>query len=438
MKKIHNKLNIKDIFKNKLFSNMSWLFVLNFSNTIIPYFTFPYIARVLTPAGYGNIAFALAFIAYFQTFVDYGFNLTGARSVARSENNKQELSKIYSQVFTIKICFFLICIPIIILATCINSKLNQVKELIYIFTLLILGNVTIQTWFFQGLQKAKYMTVISIIIRTIFLVSVFTLVKNQQDIIPYSIIYSMSFILIGITTMLFIRYKLKIKFCKVKLIELKQLISEGGYVFISTAIISIIGTTGAFVLGIFDNAEVVGYYSGMQKIIQVITLIYYPIGQALFPYNSQKYKENFCQGYSTTKKVFKITVPLFIMISISIMLFRSLIVKIALGDQYLEYVNLLLILCCVPITSIISNFLGTQILVASGHNKEYSKAFIESVFIYIGLYVLLGYKFSIWGVATARVLGEIFNIAFLYWEVRKIQKQERKNLIEKDNVYSVS
>lgn len=434
---MHN-CNIKELLRSKLFSNMSWLFILNFSNTIIPYFTFPYIARVLTPAGYGNIAFALSFIAYFQTFVDYGFNLTGARNVAKTENNKQELSKIYTQVLTIKTCFFLICIPIIIIATCFNSKLNQVRELIYIFTLLILGNVTIQTWFFQGLQKSKYMTIISIIIRTIFLISVFTLVKTQQDIILYSVIYAMSFILIGITTMLFIRYKLKIKFCKVKIIELKQLIREGGYVFISTAIISIIGTTGAFILGIFDNAEVVGYYSGMQKIIQVITLIYYPIGQALFPYNSQKYREDFQSGYSTTKKVFKITLPIFIMISIIVMIFRHLIVKIALGAQYIKYVNLLLILCCVPITSIVSNFLGTQTLVASGHNREYSRAFIESVFIYIGLYILLGYEFSVWGIATARVLGEIFNIMFLYWEVKKIQKQEKRKLIEKSNVYSIS
>jgi PST family polysaccharide transporter len=75
METIRKQLSI--LKHNTLLSNMSWLFVLNIANAIIPYFTFPYITRVFLPDGYGRVAFALSFIAYFQTIIDYGFNLTG-------------------------------------------------------------------------------------------------------------------------------------------------------------------------------------------------------------------------------------------------------------------------------------------------------------------------------------------------------------------------
>ncbi len=421
--KLKNK-TANTIVKSKLFKNMSWLFVLNFSNTIIPYFTFPYITRIFLPEGYGIISFSLAFIAYFLTFIDYGFNLTGARKIATAEGDALKLSKIYTSIISTKFFFFLISVPLIVIATLINSSLNEYREIIYIFIIMALSHVLMPTWFFQGLQRVKDMTIISLLVRTVFMICVFTLIKTPADIPLYSVLYSLSFLIIAIISMIIIRKNIKIKFCMIDFKDIIYMIKDGFFVFISTAVITIMSSTGIFVLGLFHTTEFSGYYSGIGKINQVITMMYYPIGQALYPYNSKKYEVSFKKGYSSVVRITKIVIPVFVSISLIVVLFRKIVVWLALGDNYLNMSNLLIIMAFLPLLSIMSNLMGTQILVASGHTKEYSKAFLRSSLIVIFFYFVLGFFFAIWGIAIAAFIGGIFNLIFLHIEIKRILKEK--------------
>jgi PST family polysaccharide transporter len=411
---------------SRLFKNMSWLFVLNFSNTIIPYFTFPYITRVFLPEGYGKISFALSFIAYFQTLIEYGFTLTGARIAAIVEGDSNKLSKAYSSITAVRILFFVVSIPLILLITINNKQLYEIRELIYILIVLVFSNTIMPIWLFQGLQKIKYMTIISVSVRTIFIISVFTFIKSKTDIYLYSIIYSISFLIIGIISMIVIRFRIKIKFCKVSFNDIKEMIKDGFYVFTSNAVMKVMTNTGNFVLGLFYPLLYTGYYSGISKISQVITMAFYPIGQALYPYHSKKYEESFEKGYFSAVRISKIIVPIFTLFALILIILRKQVVRVVLGDDYIIASNLLFCIAFLPLLSIVSNFMGTQILVASGHTREYSRAFLRGSFISIILFFGLGYFFNMWGVAIAALSGALFNLLFLYIEILGIVKSRKR------------
>lgn len=412
----------KKIKGSKFLNNLSWLFVLNFSNTIIPYFTFPYITRVLLPSGYGRLSFALSFIAYFQTIIDYGFNLTGARLIAQNENSTNKISNIYSSILLTKGIFFVLLVPLIVAIPNFSSQFSEYRTLIYILLIMVFSNVLMPTWLFQGLQKMKFMTIVSLVIRIIFLFSVFTFIKSPNDIYLYTLIYSISFLLISLSSLLIIRFKLLIKLTKVSVHDLKNVIIDGFYVFTSSIVIRIMGSTGVIVLGLFHSSVYTGYYSGISKIDQVITMLFYPIGQALFPIICQNYDDSFKKGLNLTVKTAKVIVPLFIIPTIILIIYRDLVVNMVLGPSYSNAADILIFMSFLPILSIISNFMGTQVLVASGHTKEYSRAFLKGSLISILLFLLFGYYFSLWGVAIAAVLGSFFNLIFLYWEIIKIKK----------------
>ncbi|WP_313126487.1 oligosaccharide flippase family protein [Proteiniclasticum ruminis] len=425
--KIYKKLN--QLMRSNLFYNMSWLFILNFSNTLIPYFTFPYITRIFLPEGYGRISFALSFIAYFQTIIDYGFNLTGARLVAKNDNSKSSISKIYSSIVLTKLLFFLLVVPVILVIVNTNDALRTDRWLIYILLIMLLSNVLMPTWLFQGLQRMKFMTVISMSIRFIFLISVFVLIKSPDDIYLYTILYATSFLLISIISIFVIRFRLGIGFSKVSLYDIRIMINDGYYVFTSSAVIRVMGSTGTFVLGLFHSPIYTGYYSGANKIVQVITMMFYPIGQAMFPYICKNYDISFEKGYRVTIKFAKIVIPLFILPTFFLLIFRGQVVSIILGESYSVAANILILISLTPILSIISNLMGTQILVASGKTKEYSRAFFRGSILSIILYIVLGYYFSVWGVSIASVLGSIINIIFLYVEIYKIKKYRQIKVI---------
>jgi len=261
------------------------------------------------------------------------------------------------------------------------------------------------------------------------------MVKTSEDITIYAILYSTSFLIIGIVSMIAVRTQINIRLCKISLGEILDVFRDGFYVFTSSAVISIMGTTGIFVLGLFYAPEYTGYYSGISKINQVVTMLFYPVGQALFPYHSKKFAVSFNNGYSSAISIAKIIIPVFTCFAVIVVLFREQVVNLILGVKYISAANLLIIMAFLPVISITSNFLGTQILVASGYTKEYSRAFIRGSFISVLLYFVLGYFFGTWGIATGAFLGAVLNLLFLYVEVLSIKKlTERPNLSAKDNL----
>lgn len=55
--------------------NFAVLMMLQVSTYAAPLLTLPLLTRVLTPGGYGRLAFAMAFVNYFIALTNYGFEI---------------------------------------------------------------------------------------------------------------------------------------------------------------------------------------------------------------------------------------------------------------------------------------------------------------------------------------------------------------------------
>ena len=96
-----------------------------------------------------------------------------------------------------------------------------------------------------------------------------------------------------------------------------------------------------------------------------------------------------------------------------IALFARQIVNIVIGQEYVEYVNIVYPLLLWVLMGIINNFYGVQTLVASGYEKEYGKIFQYGIYSTVLFSVLLTYAWGIYGAAIAPADSEvILYIAF--------------------------
>ena len=104
------KEKVKQLKQSKdgkvLVKNFAYLSLLQIIGYVFPLITIPYLARVIGVDGYGKIAFALSVIVYFQTFVDWGFSYTAVRDIAKNKENREIVSKIFSNVLFSKILLF--------------------------------------------------------------------------------------------------------------------------------------------------------------------------------------------------------------------------------------------------------------------------------------------------------------------------------------------
>ena len=67
--------------------------VLTMSSFLFSLITYPYVARVLGPAGTGRVLFVHSLTTYFNMFAQLGIPVYGVRACAAVRDNKEELSK---------------------------------------------------------------------------------------------------------------------------------------------------------------------------------------------------------------------------------------------------------------------------------------------------------------------------------------------------------
>ncbi|WP_079506610.1 flippase [Mesobacillus jeotgali] len=419
------KLNqiIKQTQNSNVVKNGVWLYVLQIFNTIIPLITLPYVTRILGPTHFGMFSAALNLVGYFQIIVEYGFNLSGVRKISLAKD-KNEISGIYSRITFSKILLFFISISIMIFVSFL-AGISKVQFIcMFILYIMVLGTALQQTWIFQGLQFMKYITIISVLSRTVSVLMIFLLIKNPEHLYLYCILYSLTFLLMGIISLLIIKFKIKLHLKIVNWKDILEELKDGWDLFTTSAMTKIFSGIGITVLIFTNTSSSVGIYSAIQKIPLIIILFYTPIDQVIFPYISRHYDTSFKNGYEKVKGIAKIVVPIVLILSLTMILASKLIIDILFGEQYSVYSYLLLPLVIWMSLSIFNNLLGIQILVASGHSKEYSSSFKIGVIAIIIFNVVLGIIGGMKGIAIAAMLAEcILTIAIIY-QIKKIKHSD--------------
>lgn len=413
-------MNLKLIISsNKLLKNSLWLFILQIFNTILPLITLPYVTRILGASNYGVFSLSLNWITYFQIIVEYGFSFTGTRKVSVGETgrNKFNLQKLYNNIITARIILlFITYILMNIVSIFTHASINQYISMNILF-IMIIGIAFQLTWLFQGMQDMKVITIINAISRLFSVILIFLLIKEPKHIYVYCFCYSTTFILSALIGIIYAnkKYGLRIKMSKITdaFLELK----DGWDLFISQAISKIFSGFGITILGFITTSNMIGVYSAISKIPFVLILFFSPISQALFPYISIQFNNSFNKAENIVKKFLKYTILGFCIIGLGIIFFREEIVSIVFGKNYQEYADLIIPLIIWTIISIVNNFLGPQYLVASGNSRLYSKAFSISIMITIFLNIILGYKYNIYGIAFASVLGEFLLMILLIFNI---------------------
>ena len=125
-------------------------------------------------------------------------------------------------------------------------------------------------------------------------------------------------------------------------------------------------------------------------------------------------------GLKRVKRIACIIVPMFVGAAVVLMLLNKPIVTLLFGDEYSNSSMILAPLCLWFVLSVVNNFLGIQILVASGHQKEYSNAFLISAVMSIVLYFILGKLLGMFGIAFATFFAELALTILLLIRVIKI------------------
>lgn len=400
---------LKIISNNKvLVKNFTSLSLLQLANYIFPVITLPYLVRVLGPEKYGLINFAAAFSAYFVIITDYGFNLSATQEISVNRNDKEKVSEIFSSVLTIKIILFFLSSGIFFLIVNMFELFSNDAGLYSIMFIGVVGIVLFPLWVYQGVEQMKYILIINVAIRSVTIVSIFLLVKVENDYLLLAVIYTITQVMTGITGLFFAIRKFDLRYLFPSKVQLLEQLKKGWNLFLSSIWINLYTTSNVFILGLFAPNSVVGYYSAADKVRIAFQGILSSMSQSVFPYVNKLLAESYQKFISFNRKLLKISVMIGIIISSSLFLFAEPIVKIVLGNEYSPSVIVLRIIAWLPLIIFLSNVFGIQTMLPLNYQKRFSQILFLAALINLMISFSIVPSYFEIGTSVSMLVTEIF------------------------------
>lgn len=411
----------------RIVANFFSLSILEGVNYLLPLITLPYLVRVLGPAKFGVIAFAQAFITYFVIVTDYGFYLSAPKNIAIHRASKTKVSQIFSSIMIIKSVFMGVSL-LVFMTLVFTIARFRLDKFIYIFAFgNVLGDVLFPTWFFQGMERMKYITWLYFIAKLIFLVAIFVFIRSSTDYLYVPLFNSLGLIIAGIVSLWIIFRQFGVRFRIPPRSLILSEIREGWHFFVSTLSINLYTYSGTFILGLFAPEVFVGYYSAAEKLIRAVQRMLWAASRSVYPYINKLATESKGKAMAFLRKILLIFGSSFLLISLIIFIGAHFIVRIVLGTQYEESIVVLKILAFLPFIISMGNIFGIQTMLAFDLKRAFSNIMLVTAFLNIGVALVLVPVYKHIGISIAVLLTELFvtMLTFLYvrrkgirfWEV---------------------
>lgn len=392
------------------------LFTLKGAEYIISFITLPYLLRVLGPEKFGAIAFAQTIINYGNLFVDYGFNLTAPRDIAKCE--KSDIPKNFAAFYGAKI---VLLVPILVIGASLIFLFRNSLDLVLMLCVLpaLIGNVVFPIWYFQGIQEMRFITIFNLIARTASVVAIFVFVREQSDYCMAAFLQSITPVIAGVISLWVLYRKTPEIFSIPSWQDIKNKFKEGWDIFISTVFISLYTNSNVFILGIMTNDTIVGYYSAANKLIMAVNGLMGPISSAIFPHISALFKESKEKAIAFLRKTVRYIGGLSLAASLGTFILAEPIVHIIMGGSYEESILILRILSFFPFVVAMSNIFGVQTMVTFGMQNIFSRILMLSASLNFILIFPLIYLWQGIGLSITVMIVESFVTITMYVILRK-------------------
>ncbi len=392
--------------------------ILTMSSFIFPLITFPYVSRILQPAGNGKVNFMLSVVTYFNMFAQLGIPTYGIRACAAVRDDHEKLTRTVHELLFINVMTTILTYIVFAFAVMLVPRLQQDKALAIIMSFTI-GLTTIGVeWLYKALEQYTYITVRSIIFKAISVVAMFMLVHAKSDYVIYGAITtfasSASFILNMINAHKYIglrpigHYHLKR--------HMKPVL-----IFFAMSIASTIYTNlDSVMLGFMKTDADVGYYTAAVKIKSILVSLVTSLGTVLLPraayYIEKGEKDEFTK---LSKKAMNFVILSALPLMIYFMIFAKNGIFFLSGTAYTGSIMPMQIIMPTLLFIGISNLTGLQILVPLGQENIVLISTIIGAVVDLIINTLLIPRMASSGAAIGTLLAEFFVTFYQYMIVKK-------------------
>lgn len=392
--------------------------IITVSSYIFPLLTYPYVSRVLGVSNIGICNFVDSIINYFVLFSMLGISSVGIREIAKNKSDRHTLSKTFCSLLSLN--FISTAIATVTLIACIYTipTMYEYHELMFVGVCKLIFNLFLVEWLYVGLEDFQYITKRTILVKLLYIASIFVFIHKPSD-YPWYYILTVSSVCINAVINIF-HSRHFITF-SIRDINVRPYVNTFVIMGIYLLVTNIYSSLTAAWLGFLTNTVEVGYYTTSTKLHMIILALFSAFSNVLLPRVSSLISENKKDEYwhkidQAVEALLLFSFPVTILSCI----YSSNLIHLLAGDGYEgAYLPFSII---APLIMVIGyeQIVVLQILLANKQEKIMLRNSIIGSLVAIACNLLFVQKLGAVGSAMVWLMSELTILTISLNDVRRI------------------
>lgn len=369
---------------------------------ILPIISVPIVSKALGPSGIGTYNYTYSIVNYFVLVAGLGLANYAVREISFVQDNKMKLSQKFweIQIFNLFVSTFVLLVYLVF------SFFVEKRLLFIVQGLVVLATLFDISWFFQGIEEFKRVTIMNTVIKLFSFLLIILFVRKSSDLLLYTIIQSTSILLSSI--LFWFALGKRIEFVKVSRLEVTSHFKPALNFFILKVASTVFINFNKTLLGIFSTMSAVGLFSNSLTLITMVGSLINAMNTVLLPRMSAlQSKKNENALIVALSKSLHIQLYFTIPLMFGIIAVTPKMIQWFFGTSFSDMTSLVPILAPLVVFQSLHQGIANQYLVPKNEMKSYNLTMIIGTIINVILGVILIPLFHYYGAAISFLVGQI-------------------------------
>lgn len=408
---------LKKILFHQQFQKLSVYGFGQLFNLVTPLLVVPYIISVCGEENFGKTAVGMAIAFFLIVFIDFGSDIIGVREVAVNRDHPEVLNKIFTTTYVVKAIILLIVLTVASIIFLSFPYFRSEKVMFILGLSVLIGQFLNPTWFLQGIENVKWITLLNIVSKCIYLVGIFFSIKKESDYIYINLWWGIGMIVSNFLVLILIFKRYQFSFLFVSKKEVFKHIRKDFSMFSSQIFVSLQMYAPVVLISYFGNNLMAGQYRIVEQIIVIFKTYILLFFNYVFPRVCYLIETDFKRGlknwiiYNGANLIF---------VTIGMLLFHIYSYEIV---SYFNPTNRYVLSSLLEVAVYVPLFLAIsiplkQLILAYNYKRFY--VVLTSVMVLVNLLtiVILLPRFQVYGVFYSLIATDLIVIIFYLYRLK--------------------
>ena len=351
-------------------------------NLISPLLVIPYLISKCGEEGLGKVGVGYSFALIAIVIVDYGSYINGTKDISINNGQRNIIEEKFITIYISKLILVigLLLFSVLLLYT-VPFFSRDFKQLLFSL-LIVIGQFINPTWFFQGIQNFKWISIINVLSKVIYLALVFLFIKKPEDYVWANAFFGIGLIFAGLIGFLWICKQYAISFQKASFSKGIELIKTEFSLTVSQLFFSFYQYAPIMMISYIGGDFMAGQYRVIDQIIMIFRTYFQMFFNFIYAEVCLKIYENSAHGLKSWLKSNGFNYLLVVFILVIFYFFAPNILAFFKVDMTTEtnLISLFRVGLIIPVFMGVS-FALKQLMFSFNENKAYINITILSTII---------------------------------------------------------